>query len=138
MLGYTDGCLQAYHVLNVDTGRIVVRENCIFDISLDYQDVDEIEVARDADRDDISEFEILIEDDKDSTLEDSDEDSVVSGSTVTNSLLDDNSSDVNSLQDRQEVDSIMQEEYSDYWNAPFENMEERYGICIQRYNSIAG
>lgn len=83
MLGYAEGYLNAYHILNVETGKVIVRENCIFDISLDAQEVDEIEVNRDLDRDDVSEIEILIEN---RNSEESDSESEVSDDEDVNSL----------------------------------------------------
>jgi hypothetical protein len=75
MLGYADEYLRAYVILSVDTGRIIVRENCRFNMTDMHPDLEEIEVNQEADRDDIDEFEIMIEDeesDAESTDSDSD------------------------------------------------------------------
>ena len=79
MLGYADQYKRAYIILNVETGRVIVRENCVFDMTNMTQDIEEIEVNQDADRDDIDEYDIMVED---SDYEESDDESDVSDGEV--------------------------------------------------------
>ena len=73
MLGYAPNYKNAYYILNVESGRVIVRENCIFDVTSMEQDVIEIEVDQGEDRDDIDEFDIMIDDtDNDESDNDSD------------------------------------------------------------------
>jgi hypothetical protein len=86
MLGYADEYLRAYIILNVETGRVIMRENCVFDIASAALDVGEIEVNQDVDRDDINEFEIMIND-EDSENETSDTDSDVSDNDLMDEVI---------------------------------------------------
>lgn len=61
MLGYAEGYSNAYYVLNIRTGRVVVRENCIFDISISADDVTEIDVDNSDTRNDIDDYEELVD-----------------------------------------------------------------------------
>ena len=61
MLGYSEDHKDAYIILNVDTGRIIVRENCVFNIAEAVKDVEEIEINLGPERDDIGEYEIMID-----------------------------------------------------------------------------
>jgi len=72
MLGYADGYLNAYYILNIKSGKVIVRENCTFDMSIDADDVEEILVDQSDERNDVSEFDIMIDDD-DSDFDESDD-----------------------------------------------------------------
>jgi len=81
MLGYADKYKRAYHILNVETGRVIVRENCVFNLTEAAVEIDEIEVDQGEDRDDIDEFDIMIDD---SDNEETDDDDDVSEAEVVN------------------------------------------------------
>ena len=61
MLGYAEHYLNAYSILNVTTGRIIIRENCVFNISVSADDVDDINVDRTDERNDIDEYDIMLD-----------------------------------------------------------------------------
>jgi len=73
MLGYAPNYKNAYYILNVETGRVIVRENCVFDVTSMAQDVEEIEVDQGEERDDIDEFEIMIDDSDNDESDDEDD-----------------------------------------------------------------
>jgi len=98
MLGYADEYLRAYYILNVETGRVIVRENCVFDPVAIALDEEEIEVNQDADRDDIDEFDIMI-DDEDSDKEESD-----AGSDVSDDVVEDVTDEVDEGENEVEID----------------------------------
>lgn len=81
MLGYADQYKRAYYILNIETGRVIVRENCVFNLTEAAVEIDEIDVDQGEDRDDIDEFEIMIEDSDD---EETDDDNDVSDDEVEN------------------------------------------------------
>jgi len=107
MLGYADEYLRAYVILSVDTGKIIVRENCVFNMADVIPDLDEIEVDQEADRDDINEFEIMINEASDEEESDSD-------------------SDVSEVVDPFEVENEVVIDYggdNPYWHAMLEDLQ---------------
>lgn len=91
MLGYADGYQRAYYILNIETGRVIVRENCTFDISIDADDIDEIEVDITDNRDDVTEFDIMVDDDSEGSYESDEENDVIDNSAEMDVESDDNS-----------------------------------------------
>lgn len=65
MLGYADGYARAYTIMSVVSGKVIVRENCIFDIADMDPSVEDIEEDRGIDRDDLVEYDRLLEDSED-------------------------------------------------------------------------
>lgn len=103
MLGYADNYLHAYHILNVETGKVIVRENCVFDISAIADDPDGYEEDRSPNRDDIDEFDKMVQD---SDYEESDSD-VSSNPDI----------DEDSQSDLEEDDEDPTGGENPYWNA---------------------
>lgn len=89
MLGYADGYLNAYYVLNIRTQKVVVREHCIFSNNVSEDDVADVDIDESELRDDIDNLEDMIEQDPEfeesnntDRVDDSDDDDVTSNESL--------------------------------------------------------